>query len=103
MNAFIITYSERAKKDLDNLFVTITVDYKAPITAYRYIQGIIDTIKMISKSPESFSIAMQKSLLLRYGFNVRRVNYKKMAIIYTIHNNVVYIHRIIANSMIINL
>ena len=99
MNTFEIEYLETAKRDLNNLFLTITFDYKAPITAYRYVQGIIDTIKTISKSPESFPIQPH----LRYGFNVRRINYKKMAIIYTVHGNVVYIHRIIAGTMITEL
>ena len=38
-----------------------------------------------------------------YGTNARRINYKKMAIIYTVHDNIVYIHRIIPASLITSL
>jgi hypothetical protein len=36
----------------------------------------------------------------RFGNEVRRVNHKKMSIIYTIHGNIVYIHRIVTGSVV---
>ena len=48
------------------------------------------------------AIRNEKSLL-KYGFFVRRVNYKNMAILYTVFGDIVFIHRIIASSMIIGL
>jgi len=38
--------------------------------------------------------------LLKYGFFVRRINYKKMAILYTVYEDTVLIHRVVAGSMI---
>jgi hypothetical protein len=38
-----------------------------------------------------------------YGPNVRRMNYKKMAIIYTINQDTIFIHRVIASKMIIGM
>jgi hypothetical protein len=35
-----------------------------------------------------------------YGANVKRINYKKMAILFTVFENVVYIHRIIPAATI---
>ena len=96
---FEIHYSSKANKDLDNLLQVIIVNYKAPIMAYRYTQGVINTIKSIAKTPEAYPLQTNQSLQ-QYGQNVRRVNYKKMAIIYTVHNNIVYIHRIIPSTII---
>ena len=99
---FRILYSREASQDLNNLFQTIIVNYQAPETAYRYTQEIIDTIKSIAKAPEIYAIQTRKSLQ-KYGYNVRRVNYKKMAIIYTVYNNVVLIHRIVPSALITEL
>ena len=99
MRKYKIVYSEKAAEDLDNLFNAITVDYQSPITAFRYTQGIIDKIESLAIVPTAFAIR-HNQLFQQYGFNARRVNYKKMAIIYTIHDNMVFIHRIIAGSLI---
>ena len=100
MRKYEIVYSQEASEDLDNLFNAIIVDYQSPLTAFRYTQGIIDTIESLVIVPTAFAIRHNRSLQ-QYGFNVRRVNYKKMAIIYTISENIVFIHRIIAGSLII--
>jgi plasmid stabilization system protein ParE len=95
-----ISYSDEANRDLENLVHTISEKYNSPITAFRYIQGIIETINQMAKNPEGYPIRFNQSLM-QYGMFVRRVNYKKMAIIYTINDDMVYIFRIIASSMII--
>jgi plasmid stabilization system protein ParE len=56
-------------------------------------------IKSLAKNPESYPIRFNLSLM-QYGTDVRRINYKKMAIIYTVNDNTVDIHRIIASSLI---
>ena len=98
---FEVHYSNKANKDLDNLLQVIIANYKAPITAYRYTQGVINTIRSTAKAPEAYPVQTSQSLQ-QYGQNVRRVNYKKMAIIYTVHNNIVYVHRIIPSAIIID-
>ena len=42
----------------------------------------------------------KNQLLQQYGLEVRRMNYKQTAIIYTIYGDIVFIHRIIAGNMI---
>ena len=97
-----IEYTDTANDDLKNLAYAITHEYKSPVTAFHYVQGIKDEIKLLKRSPESYPVQTRRSLL-QYGSNVRRINYKKMAIIYTVHGDIVYIHRIIPASMITGL
>jgi plasmid stabilization system protein ParE len=94
-----IVYLANAEYDLMDLFNAICFDYKSPILAERYIQGLKDTIQSLAKNAESYVVQVRRSLL-QYGINVRRINYKRMAIIYTVHEDVVYIQRIIPASMI---
>jgi len=89
-----------AREDLLNLSCAITNIYKSPLTAVRYLKGIEDTIKSLAKHPEVYPIR-HNTLLKHYGINMRRANYKKMAIIYTIQENTVYIHRVMAGNMIL--
>jgi hypothetical protein len=47
-------------------------------------------------------LPVQKSAyFLQYGFNVKRLRYKKMTIIYTVIGDAVYIIRVIPSSTII--
>ena len=101
MNKYDIIYSDDADNDLNNLFDVIFYDYAAPLTAYKYVEGIIETIKSLSVFPEAYPIRFNPSLS-RYGINIRRVNYKKMAIIYNVIEDSVIIHRIMAGSAIID-
>jgi plasmid stabilization system protein ParE len=99
-----IVYSEDAREDYAELYKCIALEYRASLTAFRYMQGIIDTIRRLEKMPAAYPIKTNISLL-KYGFEVRRLNYKKMAIIYTVHDDVgvVFIHRIVASNMITGL
>lgn len=99
MKKFKVHISDNAQKDLDDLYNIIVSEFSAPITAFRYVQGLKDTIKELSETAEIYQIQNRRSLQ-QYGANVRRVNYKKMAVIYTTHTNVVYIHRIVPQSLI---
>jgi len=50
------------------------------------------------------SLSVQKSTyFFQYGFNVRRLNYKKMTIIYTVIDNTAYIQRVVPSSTILDL
>ncbi|GAB6011751.1 hypothetical protein [Viscerimonas tarda] len=53
----------------------------------------------MEKHAPIYAIQRQQSLK-KYGHNVRRLNYKKMAIIYTVHSTTVYIHRIVPANTI---
>jgi len=101
MNIF---YSKLAEKDIDDLFYLITEEYKSPLTAARYIQGIYDEINMLSTQAHIHKIETDP-FYRQFGFAVRRINYKKMAILYSvIEYNVpysfVWVYRVMAASLI---
>jgi len=96
-----IEYSEDANEDMRELFYFIAYDKGMPDTALKYLQGLKTTIENTAKYPTASSVRNYHSLL-QFGYNVRIVNYKKMSVIYTIHEDLVYIHRVIAANMIIN-
>ena len=102
MKRYSIIFSKEANKDVQELFLYIISVYKTYRTAEKYVDGIENTILSLRYFAESYLIQTHKSLL-RYGNNVRRVYYKIIAIIYTVHGNIVYIHRIIPASMITTL
>jgi plasmid stabilization system protein ParE len=97
MKKFNIVVSIDAFEDIQDLYYFIVSEYNSPLTAKRYVDGLYQTIKSLQITAESYSIRADLSL---YGNFVRRINYKKMAIIYTVHGNSVYIHRVIAASML---
>lgn len=99
MNRFVIVFSDEAKNDIQNLSDTIMYQYKAPLTAFGYIQGLLDEIKHLRTNAEIYSI-QKSSYFSQYGFNVRRLNYKRMAIIYTVIKNTAFIKRVVPASTI---
>ena len=99
MKTYKIVYSQEAVADRDELFEVIKYDFHAPLTAFKYTQELIDTITKLQFFPEAYPVQTHP-FLSRYGTNVRRINYKKMAIIYTIHGDFVYIHRIMAGALL---
>ena len=46
------------------------------------------------------AIQIDDELSAQYGIEIRRVNYKEMAILYSIEDNMVYVHRIMPQSLI---
>ena len=99
-----IFYSELAEKDIDSLFYAIAEDYKSPLTAARYVQGIYDEINKLSTQANIHKIE-NTAFYHQFGFAVRRINYKKMAIIYSVienyvPDNFVWIYRVMAASLI---
>lgn len=99
MNQFQILITEEAKHDIKQLSDVIKYQYKSPLTAFSYIQGLVDEINKLQLTAESYVIQTRKSFLI-YGYNVRRINYKKMSILYSVSNYIVYIHRIVPSSTI---
>jgi plasmid stabilization system protein ParE len=91
--------SDDAQNDYDEYIDYILNDCCAPITAAKHYAGIKDIISWLSENPYVNAIRYNTSLL-KYGMNVRRANYKKISIVYTVHENFIYIHRILAASMI---
>ncbi|MCM1033989.1 MAG: type II toxin-antitoxin system RelE/ParE family toxin [Paludibacter sp.] len=95
-----IIYLPIAKRDIQELHDVIANDYFAPLTAKRYIEGLYKTINSLSLFSERHPIQRRKYIRQMYGTDIRRVNYKKMAILYTFNNDVVYIVRIMSGGSI---
>ena len=99
MVRFEIVFSEHANTDIQNLADAIMYQYEAPRTAFKYVQGLLDEIKKL-RTIADFLPIQKSSYFLQYGFNVRRLKYKKMTIIYTLIGNVAYIQRVVTSSSI---
>jgi plasmid stabilization system protein ParE len=99
MKQFKVYISDQAWSDIDNLTDYIRYKLKSPLTALRYANGIINEMLKLGKYADSISKSYYKSVLL-YGNNARSINYKKHAVIYTVHKENVIIHRIIIASLI---
>ena len=99
MNKFSIIFSKPSKDDIDDLVNYIIGNCKSPETAADYTQGILKKINSLVNSADSFVLCNPK-LLQHDSWDLRRINYKKMAIFYTIHGNTVLIRRIVPSAMI---
>jgi len=99
MKNYTIRFSKSAREDMQVLFDYIALTCKSYKTANEYQQGLLNLINELKKSAEIFH-TMKGIYSQLYGFNVRRINYKKMTIIYTVHGNIILIRRIMASSLI---
>ena len=99
MKKYNVKLSKQAETDLYSYVNHISCEYGAPLTALKHYEELSGIINDLKTNPEQYSVRHTASLR-RYGTNVRRINYKKMAVIYTIHNDLVYIHRIIAGALL---
>lgn len=102
MVKFDIVFLEQANTDIQNLTDAIMYEYKAPITAFRYVQGLLDEIKKLRTTAGFFPI-QKSNFFLQYGYNAQRLRYKKMTIIYSIVGTVVFIQRVIPSTTITEL
>lgn len=97
---YIIDFKQSAKSDLAELERFIVEDCSAPLTAKRKLEDLDRRLDWLEKYAELPAIDF--NLSYQYGLLVRTIPFgKKMAIVYTVEENVVYIHRIMPQSMII--
>lgn len=101
MKRYRVLLSQYAETDLQEYIDYIILDCNAPLTALKHYEDLFKTLKSLQRFPKSYPVQTGK-FFLSFGTQVRRLNYKKMAIIYTVHSSIVYIHRIIASSLITN-
>ena len=99
MTNYEISLSKEADQDFVSYVNFIKYECKSPLTALRHYEGLYKTLQQLRISPEAHQI-QTRSYFMKFGISVRKVSYKKMAIIYTAHENIVYVHRIIASAMI---
>ena len=102
LSNFVISVSDAAKTDIFNYIMYIKHEYDLPITAAKIYDELIDKIYSIAQNPLQFSIRTD-FWYSKFGNEVRRVNYKSRAIIYTVENSIIKIHRIVSQSEISDL
>jgi plasmid stabilization system protein ParE len=102
MKRYDIRFIQSGYEDIVSLQFVIIRQFKSPATAHRYIQGIYKEIESLSYAAESYKISNLESIL-SYGYNARRINFKRVAIVYTVHDNIVLIQRVIPQGRIIGL
>lgn len=94
-----VKITEVALSDLFELDYTIRREYQAPLTAARYITGLEKQIKGLSRVADLRVV--QEKLSKEYGKEIRRENYKEMAILFSIEDDEkVYVHRIIPQKLV---
>lgn len=98
---FSIVYFEAAKEDIMDLTDFISIICKAPNTSKEFMKGLFNRIKDLEHSADSYLHYYRKSFM-QYGFNVHRINHKKMAIIYTIHGDIVLVQRVISSGLVLD-
>ncbi|MBR5469691.1 MAG: type II toxin-antitoxin system RelE/ParE family toxin [Paludibacteraceae bacterium] len=100
MIKYNIFVTPEAYDDINNIYDFIYYNYHAPITAKRYIEGLYKKLKSLSSCAGSFKTETRLSIVNRYGLNIRRINYKKCAALYLVHDTEVYILRVLNSSTI---
>ncbi len=100
MKLFIVEILPLAAEDIERLSDIIRNEYKMPDTAFKYVQGLLDSIQSLKQSASVFRLQTNPAIVRAYGPFVRRINYKKMAILFIIHHQTVYIIRVIPQSAI---
>ena len=100
MKRYTILVSEKAKEDIDDFYRHICYVYKQPLTARRNRTGLYDRIKQLAAYADATAFSQYDFIQCNYGPDARHIIYKKMAIIYVVLGNIVYIKRIIPSSLI---
>ena len=102
LSNFEIFVSEAAKTDIFNYVLYIELEYDLPITAANIYDELVDKIYSIAQNQFQYPIRTG-FWYSKFGNEVRRVNYKSRAIIYTVESNTIKIHRIASQSEITDL
>jgi hypothetical protein len=98
MNKFQIIISLQAKKDIKVFYNHICYEYKQPKTANENRRRLYERIDQLSWLADV--VGCNDYVQNMFGVDARHIVYKKMAIIYVIRRNIVYVKRVIASSMI---
>ena len=94
-----VKLSKAARLDILNYRDAIYYEYDLPKTAAKIILELKRTIKSLNKNPTQNALR-STPWYLKYGLFVRCINFKSRAIIYTINEDVIYIHRIVSQNEI---
>jgi plasmid stabilization system protein ParE len=98
MRIYKVIISKEAKRDIRHIISYIRDVYKQYITAARYKEELYKTINTISYL--AGSIGCNEYVQGMFGADARHINFKKIAIIFTVHGNYAYVERVIPCSLI---
>ena len=97
---YVVRSLPTADADMDNLEQYIVTQCSAPLTAvsqFQLLYKLFEWLETFAELP-----AVHVPLSIQYGKIMRTIPFgKKMTIVYEVEEDVVYIHRIMPQSMII--
>ena len=97
---YTIRFKSKAFSDIAQLKEFIVKKCAAPLTARRQFEMLEKHLDWIEQYAELPGVDVELSI--KYGQIMRNVTFgKKMAILYSVEGDIVYIHRILPQSMII--
>jgi plasmid stabilization system protein ParE len=96
---YIVFISQKARMDITSIVDYIENTLSAPLTANHFYSGLKTKVGELSQTADIYPESHHPAIL-KYGSNARRINYKNFAIIYTIEEQTVIVHRIIHGSLI---
>ena len=93
-----VIVSPAAKTDIARLKAYIKEELKMPETAANYITELKNVVKKLAYYADS--IGINKYVQDMFGMNARHITFKKMAIVFFIENDIIYIIRVMPSSLI---
>ena len=94
-----IHYRTQAIRDISRVVDYIEYELFNPIAAKRFFEGIYAKIDQFRYNAGIFAKSTYKDVL-KYDAAARHITYKGFAIIYSIHGDLVVVHRVIHGSLI---
>lgn len=89
----------QAIEDVEKVIDYIEYELLNPVAAVRFFDGLYATIKKLRFNADIFAKSIYRDVL-KYDIAARHVTYKGFAIIYSIHGDLVLVHRVIHGSLI---
>ncbi|MCQ2339269.1 MAG: type II toxin-antitoxin system RelE/ParE family toxin [Paludibacteraceae bacterium] len=99
MARFRILVTNTAERDIVSIVQYIREELHSPLTAKRYYEGLMEHLQWLEEHASVLPI-QPDAPLYNDGLPIRRLNYKNVAIIYTISGRDVYVYHIIAQKLI---
>jgi plasmid stabilization system protein ParE len=96
-----ICFHPEALYDINSTRSYIINELFRPLTAQKYKDGILNAIQKLSVYGSSIAPSQREYIQKRYGPNARTITYKKMTIIYNVIEDIVFVRRVIASSLIL--
>jgi plasmid stabilization system protein ParE len=96
---YFLKLSNIAKQDIEKIIDYIEYELYAPFVAERFAREIYSRIAKLKRNARIYAVSIYKDVLV-YGNNARHITYNGFVIIYTIHDPIVLVHRIIHGSFI---